>query len=104
MKDKQMSDNPFQYRMPKRINEPLTLILWPMHYVLMPIMCFGFGILINKPMELLTFGLIWFFTLKYTEERYSRGFILHFLWWHGALPFLKKSKYIPDPYSREYFQ
>ncbi|ALU46151.1 type IV conjugative transfer system protein TraL [Pseudoalteromonas rubra] len=96
--------DPFQYRMPKRINEPLTLIYWPIHYVMMPLAAFGFGILINKPMIMMLIGLVWFFAIKHTEEKYSRGYLVHLLWWFGFTPHLKKTRYLPDPYKRKLFQ
>lgn len=97
-------DDPFSYRLPKRINEPLTLIIWPIHYVLVPLMCIGFGIIIDKSFELIIVGVVWFFVLKYVETRYPKGFLNHFLYWKGLSFYMPESKYTPNSFKREFYQ
>jgi conjugal transfer pilus assembly protein TraL len=97
-------DDPYSYRLPKRINEPLTLIYWPVHYVAIPLMSVGFGIIINKTLPLLFIGIFWFFLIKWLEARFPRGFLNHFLWWNGLGFHIKETKSTPDAYKREYYQ
>lgn len=98
------SDDPFKYRLPKRINEPLTLIFWPIHYVLMPLMCVGFGIIIDQTIPLFVVGMIWFFLIKFLETRFPKGFLNHFLYWSGFAFHIKESKMMPDSFKREFYQ
>lgn len=98
------SDDPFSYRLPKRINEPLTLIFWPVHYVLLPLMSVGFGIIIDKTLPMLLIGIFWFFLIKYVEARFPRGFLNQYLWSKGCAPHIKETHATPEPFKREFYQ
>ena len=99
-----MDENPNEYRNPKRINEPLTLILWPMHHILPPMMMLGLGLVFGNPILLVLIGMIWFYLIRYIEARYPRGYLLHYWWYNGlSAGFLKETRSVPDPFKRKFY-
>lgn len=101
-----MSDNPNEYRVPKRINDPILLWFFPVMHV-MPIF-FAAGASVFWSHFTLYFmlgGFGWYFLISYIDARYSRGYLLHKVWATGITKgILKETKTVADPVQREYFQ
>lgn len=98
------SNNEFQYRVPFRINEPRTLIFFPVHHVMPPAFLFFLGILTGNVLAFFIAGVAWFIVIRRTEERYPKGYLLARLYWSGIAIFLRQSKWFPDPMKRNYYQ
>lgn len=95
-------ENPNEYRIPKRINEPLTLIIWPTHHILPVFMSIATGVVFDDFVIHVSIGIGWFFLIREIERRYPKGYLMHRFWWAGLIN--KETKSIPDALKREYFQ
>ena len=99
-----MSQDPNQYRNPKRINDPLLIFAWPAPKV-MPALCLiGASMIIGYIKFFLILAVGLWFLYGFLSARYAPGIILHYLWWSGLTTGLtKECSIIPDPLKREFF-
>lgn len=96
-------NNEFQYRIPHRINEPRTLIFFPIHHILPPAGLLFLGVLTGSAVLFFALGVAWFVIIKHVEERYPKGYLLGRMYWSGWAVFLRSSKWFPDPMKRNYY-
>lgn len=100
-----MSEDPNNYRIPKRINEPSTLIFWPLPRVLPFFICMGMGYAMNSILPFTILGIVWFYLYGYIETNFEKGYLGQFAWRHGfTAGIVKESKTVPDPMKREFIQ
>lgn len=100
-----MSDkDPNQYRLPYRINEPKTLIFYPVHHVYPLILLIFLGIITGDWIKLPLLGFAWFFSIRKIEAKYPRGYLLSRIYWSGWAIFMKRSQSFPDPLKRDLYQ
>lgn len=95
------------YRMARRINDPPTLILWPVHWVLPIFMAVGAALVMGNIILFLALGFGWFFTVKTVEAKYPPGHLTHLVWWKaGTCPgFIDDDTIsVPNPLRREFTQ
>lgn len=97
-------DDENTYRMPKRINDPPTLLFWPVHQVLAFFICLGAGIMLEQTTLFAVLGLVLFKVVGYADQNYPSGVITHFLHWHDLALHMKPSKSVPPGSKREFFQ
>lgn len=100
-----MDDNPNEYRLPKRVNDPILLWFYPLQQVLPLFFSIGAIAIMGHTLLFLSFGFAWFFLFDYIEARFPRGFLLHQVYWAGLTKgFVKETKTVPDAMKREFFQ
>lgn len=93
-----------EYRMPKRVNDPPTLFIFPVHQVLAFFMFAGVGIVFGNALFFLTLGVAAFYTMNWAESRFAKGIITHWLYWRDLALHVDVSKFIPSAFKREFFQ
>lgn len=101
-----MSDNnQNEYRLPKRINDPMLLWVFPISHILPVFFSIGSSIIFGNTLLFLTGGLTWYFLISYLDVRYPPGYLLHRVWWAGLTKgLIKETRTVPDPMNREFFQ
>ncbi|PTC00942.1 type IV conjugative transfer system protein TraL [Thalassospira xiamenensis] len=96
--------NENEYRMPKRVNDPPTLFVFPVHQVAAFFMFAGVGIVFGNTMFFLILGVASFYTINWAEKKYAPGIITHWLYWNDLALHVNPNKYIPSALKREFFQ
>ena len=100
-----MDDNPNSYRLPKRINDPVLLWMFPLTHVMPGFFCMGASILMGHVLFFAALSVGWYFLMDYIDTRYHRGYLLHRLYWSGLTSWIiKETKTVPDGMKREYMQ
>ncbi len=101
-----MSDeNPNVYRMPRRVNDPILLFIFPVKHVMPLFIALVASIIMGNTALYIGLGLAWFFILDYIDTRYQPGYLFHRLWWMGLTKgFMKETKTVPDAMKREFHQ
>lgn len=98
------SKDPNVYRLPYRINEPRTLVFYPVHHVY-PLGALVFlGIITGHFAILAAAGFGWFFLIRKVEAKYPKGYLLSRMYWSGFAIFMKRSQSFPDPLKRDFYQ
>ena len=96
-------DNPNIYRMPHRVNAPLSVAFWDVTQIAPVFTAIGIGAVFRMMSIALVFAIAYFLIVGYFKERYARGFVRHKLWWLGLFP-IEPSASVPDPMKREFHQ
>ncbi|MCO4319907.1 type IV conjugative transfer system protein TraL [Aliidiomarina quisquiliarum] len=96
--------DPNQYRIPYRINEPRTLIFYPVHHIYPLAGLIFLGILTGHFLSLSALGFGWFFMIRRIEAKFPKGYLLSRMYWSGWAIFMKQSQSFPDPLKRDYYQ
>lgn len=94
--------NPNEYRVPRRVNDPLTLIFWPVHHVIPIFMALAASVILGNTLLYLALGVFWFYFIREIERKFPRGYLIHRIWWFGFPD--AESKTVPDSQKREFFQ
>lgn len=99
-----MSDNPNRYRLPKRVNEQLTFIIFPLTNFMILMFFVGAGIVFGDMDVFLTVGVAAYWFLTHIEKRYPKGYLIHKAWWLGITKlWIKETKTVPDSYKRDLY-
>ena len=97
-------DDPNQYRNPKRINDPLLIFIFPAVQILPSFVILSVAMLMNKSMEGLAGGLMWFVASHYVLHDDSIKDFIHKAWSYGLLDLaIKQTKTVANPFIRRYF-
>jgi conjugal transfer pilus assembly protein TraL len=93
--------SPNGMRMPKRLDDPDQLLLWPMDEFAFVATIFGIGITAH---QLTACIVVIFFSLKgyrrYREGR-PRGYLLHLLYWYGFAG--RETVTLRNPFIRNFY-
>ena len=91
------------YRIPHRVNAPLSIAFWNVDQIVPVFTAIGVGSVFRMMDVALVFAVVYFIVIGRIKERYARGFVTHKLWWLGFMP-IGNSPSVPDPMHREFFQ
>jgi type IV conjugative transfer system protein TraL len=94
----------YEYTMPKRVNDPPTLFIWPVHYVIPPFFMIALGVSMSMTLPFLIAGIALFFIIKHVDIKYPPGYLVHRLWSWGLAIHIKETKNIPPSTKREFYQ
>ena len=96
-------DNPNVYRNPKRINAPLTIIVFPAIQFMPAISILSIGMIFNYSMEALGIAVIYFIVVGYILENSSITEVVHRFWRLGLLDNgFPRSRTVVNPLIRKY--
>ncbi|MBW8191376.1 type IV conjugative transfer system protein TraL [Neiella marina] len=96
-------NDPNLYRIPHRVNAPISVIFWNASQIVPVIAAIGIGAVFKMMSFAIVFAVVYFLVVGHFEERYARGFVKHKLWWMGMFP-IENSPSVPDPMKREFHQ
>jgi hypothetical protein len=97
-------EDPNVYRNPKRINDPLLIFIFPAVQILPAFVILSVGMMLNKSMEGLACGILWFVVSHYVLHDDSVKDIIHRAWSLGLLDLaIKKTKTVANPFIKRYF-
>lgn len=100
-----MDDNPNCYRIPKRINDPLLLWIFPMTHVMPGFFCILMTVFMGHFLFFMGVAVGWYMLISHIELHYSRGHLLHTMYWLGLTKqFIPETKTVPDGMKREFIQ
>lgn len=86
--------------MPRHLDEPMTVFLWPADEIIPVLACLAVGILINQKLICLIIGIIAMKFFRKMKEGNPDGYMLHALYWSGLMT--GKARTMPNPFIREY--
>ncbi|MBE1299719.1 MAG: hypothetical protein GJ680_07415 [Alteromonadaceae bacterium] len=99
-----MNKDPNVYRMPKRINDPLTIIIFPAVQILPSLAVFGAGMVFGISLYATPVAIMWFFVCGQILKTSEITDVIHKLWMWGVLDSaIKPSKTVVNPLIRRYF-
>lgn len=98
-----MSTKNNSYRIPHRVNAPMSIAFWDSNQVTPVFIAIGVGAVFKIMSYSVVFAVIYFVVVGKMKEKYPRGFVRHKLWSMGLFP-IGESKSLPDPIKREFYQ
>tara|TARA_R110000868_G_scaffold408587_1_gene691978 strand:- start:449 stop:763 length:315 start_codon:yes stop_codon:yes gene_type:complete len=97
-------DNPNEYRNPRRINDPLILIVWPAIQIAPAIALLSMGMLFKHVGIFALAAFAWFHVLGYVIRHSAPHVVLHKIWTFGVLDMVfKTTATVVDPLKKKYF-
>lgn len=98
-----MSSNQNFYRIPHRVNAPMSIAFWDTDQVIPVFVAVGVGALFKMMGVAVVFAVIYFVIVGKVKDTYPRGFVRHKLWSLGLFP-IGQNRSLPDPTKREFYQ
>ena len=99
-----MAANDNQYRIPRRINEPLVILfIFTAEQVFPVIIALFIGMMMQQTVMALLFSIFYIWGTNKLKNKYPRAYLKHKAWWLGLLPY-KCSTSFPDPLKREWYR
>ncbi|MFQ3188886.1 MAG: type IV conjugative transfer system protein TraL [Paraglaciecola sp.] len=98
-----MSTKGNQYRIPHRVNAPMSIAFWNADQIVPVFVAIGVGSVLKMMSYAVVFAILYFVVVGSLKEKYPRGFVKHKLWSLGLFP-LDNSASMPDPTKKEYYQ
>ena len=86
--------------MPRHLDEPMTVLMWPADEMIPIIACLSVGILIQQKLICLIIGIVAMRFFRKMKEGNPDGYLLHALYWHGFVG--GGARTMPNPFIREY--
>lgn len=86
-------------KIPKRIDEPPTLLLWTIDELIPVVIGLLVGIMANQALIFTCIGLLLTRLYKKYRDNHPDGYFLHILYWYG-FGFIKARSF-PNPFVRE---
>lgn len=88
-------------KIPRRIDEPLHLLLWSVDEVAPMMIGLVMGIVIGKATICFLVGLAFTNLYRRFKDNNPDGYMLHMLYWGGYIS--TKAQSMKNPYARRYF-
>ena len=86
--------------MPRHLDEPMTVLMWPADEIIPIIACLSVGILIQQKLICLIIGIVAMRFFRKMKEGNPDGYLLHALYWVGLIK--GKARTMPNPFIREF--
>ena len=86
--------------MPRYLDEPMTVLMWPADEVIPVIACLSVGILIQQKLICVVIGIVAMRFFRKMKEGNPDGYLLHALYWAGLIK--GNARTLPNPFIREF--
>lgn len=89
-------------KIPERVDEPPSMLLWSMDELVPPILFFLAGmILFDAGMKCMLLGFVVSYIYRRFRDSKPDGYLLHMMYWHGVPMF--RSKTMLNPFIKRFF-
>ena len=86
--------------MPRHLDEPMTVLMWPADEVIPVIAALSVGVLIEQKLICVIIGMVAMRFFRKMKEGNPDGYLLHALYWSGLIK--GKARTMPNPFIREF--